>query len=71
MTYVQIVDNSSLKFGKNTLVNRLATLNNLINYDWLNLSYGSFKIKCKDQKSKLSKTDKYSHKAFDNIYSIM
>ena len=34
--------------GKNILLNRFTELNNLIDKDWLNLSLGTFKIKCKE-----------------------
>ena len=35
--------------GKNILLNRFTELNNLIDKDWLNLSLGTFKIKCKEK----------------------
>ena len=44
---VQITDESLTRIGKNILMNRLGILNNKIDYDWLNLSLNSFKIKCK------------------------
>ena len=39
----------SLNFGvgKNILLNRFTHLNNLIEKDWLNLSFDSYKVKCK------------------------
>ena len=46
-TFVQINDYSNLKIGKNIMANRLRVLNNQINYDWLNLSLNSFKLRCK------------------------
>ena len=46
--YVQINDDSNLRIGKNILTNRLGILNNLIEYQWLNLSLTSFKLKCKN-----------------------
>ena len=39
----------SNKVGKNNLNNRLNTLNGKVEYDWLNLSIDSFKIKCKNE----------------------
>ena len=33
--------------GKNRIINRLTCINNAIDYDWLNGSFASFKIKCK------------------------
>ena len=35
------------KVGRNILVNRFKYLNNKINYSWLNDSYNTFKVKCK------------------------
>ena len=46
---VKIIDKFKLKIGKNFIVNRLNCLNNLIDYDWLNLSFNSFKIRCKEK----------------------
>ena len=45
---VQIVDYSRLKIGKNLLVNRMTSINNMIPLDWLNLAYTTFKVKCKE-----------------------
>ena len=45
--YVLINDESSLRIGKNLLMNRLGVLNNLIEYDWLNQSLNTFKLKSK------------------------
>ena len=36
-----------LRVGNNILVNRLATLNNKVPLEWLNLSFNSYKIKAK------------------------
>ena len=47
--FVQIIDNSSLLIGKNTIVSRFKSLNNLFDYDWLNLSLDTFKLKCKSK----------------------
>ena len=46
--YVQIFNRSNYKVGKNLLVNQFKTLTNRINYAWLNESYESFKVKCKN-----------------------
>ena len=43
-----INDYSNLRIGKNILANRLPTLNNQINLDWLNLSLNAYKLKVKD-----------------------
>ena len=40
-------DTSNHKIGKNLIANRLSTLNNEIEYDWLNLEKESYKLKCK------------------------
>ena len=44
---VGIYDCSRLRVGKNCIVNRLSCITNKIKFDWLNLAYDSFKIKCK------------------------
>ena len=44
---VNVVDTSKLKIGKNDAVNRLKIINGKIKYEWLNLSWNSYKIKCK------------------------
>ena len=46
--FIQIIETSKLKIGKNIIMNRLSILSRLIKYDWLNLSLNSFKIKVKD-----------------------
>ena len=46
-TTVKFFDTSTYKIGKNLLANRFKILNNEIQYDWLNMSLESFKIKCK------------------------
>ena len=43
-----INDTSRIAVGKNILPNRLTTLNNKVNLDWLNLSLITFKLKMKD-----------------------
>ena len=45
--FVQITDESVTRIGKNILVNRLSVLSNKIEYDWLNSSLDTYKIKCK------------------------
>ena len=47
MEMFQINDVSRLKVGKNILCNRLTVLNNQVNFNWLNLSLISFKLKVK------------------------
>ena len=44
---VKLFDTSNYKVGKNLPVNRLKIINGLIEFDWLNLSINTFKIKCK------------------------
>ena len=46
-TRIQIYNVSNYKIGQNILVNRFKSLNNKIEYQWLNESLNSFKIKCK------------------------
>ena len=43
--FVKLTDNLRLRIGKNCIVNRLCCKNTQIDYDWLNLSYETFKIK--------------------------
>ena len=45
--HVQIYEVSRLRIGRNTIVNRLKCLNNSIDYDWLNQSLNTFKVKYK------------------------
>ena len=45
--FVQIFETSKIMIGRNTLVNRFKCLNNTIEYDWLNLSLDTFKVRCK------------------------
>ena len=47
--YVHIVDHSRVRVGKNNLMNRLSLINDSINYEWLNLSKDTYKIKCKEK----------------------
>ena len=44
---IQIYKQSNYKVGNNLMVNRLANLNNKIPYSWLNDSFNTFKVKCK------------------------
>ena len=46
-TKIQIYNVSNYKVGQNLLVNRFKSLNNTIDYDWLNESFNCFKLKCK------------------------
>ena len=43
----QFFTSSNYKVGKNLMVNRFRQLNNKIDYNWLNESFNSYKIKCK------------------------
>ena len=43
-----INDNSKLMVGRNILSNRLNALNNLVELDWLNLAFTTFKLKMKE-----------------------
>ena len=43
-----INDNSKLMVGRNILPNRLNALNNLVELDWLNLAFTTFKLKMKE-----------------------
>ena len=45
--HVQINDLANLIIGKNNIVNRLISINNRIDYGWLNQLFDSFKVKCK------------------------
>ena len=44
---VNVWDTSRIKIGKNLAINRLKLINGKICYDWLNLSFKSYKVKCK------------------------
>ena len=48
-TKFKIFDVSNVRVGKNILSNRLALINNEIEYDWLNKSLNSYKVLCKKQ----------------------
>ena len=43
----QFFTSSNYKVGNNLMVNRFRQLNNKIDYNWLNESFNSYKIKCK------------------------
>ena len=45
--FIKVVDTSRLKIGKNLAVNRIKIVNGKIMYAWLNLTYETFKLKCK------------------------
>ena len=47
-TKVRLFDVSSKKIGRNLLSNRLTLFNNQIEYDWLNKSWNSYKLICKN-----------------------
>ena len=44
---VQIIDSSRIRVGKNIQTNNLSAISNQIEYDWLNLSYLTFKLRSK------------------------
>ena len=46
--HFQIFNVSNYKVGRNLMVNRFLPLNNKIDYSWLNGSFESYKIKCKN-----------------------
>ena len=43
----RMADHSQTRVEKNIIVNRLCTINGLIEFDWLNLSFESYKFICK------------------------
>ena len=45
---VKFIDTKNYKIGNNILSNRFIILNGKIKYDWLNLPFNSFKLKCKE-----------------------
>ena len=45
---VCFVDTKSFKIGNNILANRFTILNGKIKFDWLNLPFNSYKLKCKE-----------------------
>ena len=44
---VKVVDTSRLKIGKNIAVNRIKIINGKIMHAWMNLTYKTYKLKCK------------------------
>ena len=44
---IKVVDTSRLKIGKNIVVNRIKIINGKITYAWMNLTYETYKLKCK------------------------
>ena len=44
---IKFFDVSKTKIGRNLLSNRIATINNNIEYEWLNKSWNTYKLKCK------------------------
>ena len=42
------VENSRLRVGKNKMVKRLNVINNMIGYDWPNVSYETYKVDAKN-----------------------
>ena len=46
-TCVQIIDVSSIRIGRNSIMNRMNCINNKIELNWLNKSIDSYKILCK------------------------
>ena len=46
--YFEIFKSNSLRVGHNALAKRLSNINGKIKLLWLNFSYDSFKIKCKN-----------------------
>ena len=47
LKYQNFIKIQKFNVGNNILVNRLSSLNDKIEKDWLNLSYNTFKLKCK------------------------
>ena len=47
-TKLVFIKRQNYEVGSNILLNRLHSLNNLIEKDWMDLSYNSYKIKCKE-----------------------
>ena len=44
---LRVFDTLKTKIGKNIVINRLKLINGKIEYEWLNLSWQSYKAKCK------------------------
>ena len=45
---VNFVDTKTYKIGNNILANRFTILNGKVKFDWLNLPFNSYKMKCKE-----------------------
>ena len=45
--HVHITDDSSIRIGRNCIMNRLSCINGRIEYSWLNKSIDTFKVHCK------------------------
>ena len=68
---IQIVDLSRLKVGKNVLLNKLTSVNNLISFEWLNLWFDIYKLKCKSlflQKDDIERTMWLKHKVWQSYW---
>ena len=72
-TKVRLFDVSSKKIGRNLLSNRLTLFNNQIEYDWLNKSWNSYKLICKNLFFKLTYPfNKHALKSYwDNDYFLI
>ena len=46
--HLKVFNTSNYKVGKNILVNRFECINGMILFEWLNLSFETYKIKCKE-----------------------
>jgi hypothetical protein len=44
-----VAKTNKYEIGESILVNRLSVVNNLILLDWLNLTYATYKLKCKEK----------------------
>ena len=44
----KFIDISQYKIGKNLITNRLTVINNMIQFNWLNLTPITYKLKCKE-----------------------
>ena len=46
--FINVIDTSTIRVGKNMLVNRLTILNGQIKHAWMNYSIDTYKVKCKN-----------------------
>ena len=46
--FINVFDKSTIRVGKNMLVNRLTILNDQIKHVWMNYSIDTYKVKCKN-----------------------